>query len=345
MKGNMSKICCITGITGQTGSHLAESLLKDDFKVYGLIRRTSSFNTQRIDHLYTDPHINNKLELVYGDLSDFSSIVSLVADTKPDYFFNLAAQSHVRVSFDLPEYTMDINATGVVRCLEAIRKYSPTTRFLQASSSEQFGSNSPPQNEKTPFQARSIYGVSKIAAFHSVVNYREAYNLFACNSISFNHEGSRRTPTFFPRKVTMAASRIKLGLQECAWFGYLNSRRSWTDARDVVKAMRMIIDHSAPDDFAVGREEMHSGKELIEMVFGKLGLDWAKCIRTDQRYFRPSEVEALRPDTTKIKNTLGWKPEISFERMIDEMIEHDMELARQEKLLKENQGKIKVINS
>lgn len=323
---------CITGITGQTGSYLAEQLLEEGHEVYGLVRRSSSFNTERIDHIYDHP----KLTLVYGDLADYSSILSFVGDTKPDQFYNMGAMSHVRVSFDIPEYTFDVVGTGTLRCLEAIRKASPKTRFLQASSSEMFGSQPPPQNEQTPFHPRSPYSVAKVAGFWATVNYREAYNLFACNSISFNHEGERRGETFVTRKITRAATRIKLGLQDKLVLGNLEAKRDWTHASDVARAMRMMVDLDEADDFVVGTGEMHSVQDFLELVFAELDLDWKEFVEFDPRYLRPSEVEALCSDPTKLRKITGWEPQISFEKMVGGMINSDMEIAWQEKILKES---------
>lgn len=329
------KTACITGITGQTGSYLAELLLNKGYKVYGMKRRSSSINTERIDHVYQDSHINDRLELVYGDLADYSSIASLVSDVKPDLFFNLAAMSHVRVSFDIPEYTMDVTGTGVTRCLEAIRKHSPNTRFLTSSSSEMFGSSPPPQNEATPFAPRSPYAVGKISGYFSTINYREAYNIFAANSICFNMESKRRGETFVTRKITRAATRIKLGLQDKLYLGNLAAKRDWHHTKDAARAMIMILEADQPDDFVVSAGEMHSVQEFLEIVFTKLDMDWKEYVKIDPKYFRPSEVDALCGDSSKIRNKLGWAPEITFEQLVDEMIENDMKLALNEKLIKE----------
>lgn len=327
------KTACITGITGQTGSYLCDLLLAQDYKVYGLKRRSSSLNTERLDHVYQDLHDNDKLELVYGDLSDYSSLVSLIGETKPDLFFNMAAQSHVRVSFDIPEYTMDIDATGVVRVLEAIRKYSPQTKFLTASSSEMFGSEFPPQNEKTPFHPRSPYGVAKVAGFHATVNYREAYNIHACNAISFNHESPRRGETFVTRKITRAATRIKFGLQKKLYLGNLDAKRDWSHASDVAEAMYKIITAPKADDYVVASGEMHSVQEFAEMVFSKLGLDYSQYIEFDPKYLRPSEVDALCGDSAKLRDNLGWSPKYSFTDLVNEMVEQDLILAEKESYL------------
>ena len=332
----MTETACITGITGQTGSYLCDLLLSKGYKVYGMKRRASSFNTERIDHVYVDPHFEHKLELIHGDLSDYSSLSSWIGDIKPDLFFNMAAQSHVRVSFDIPEYTMDVTGTGVIRVLEAIRKNSPKTKFLTASSSEMFGSQPPPQNEQTPFHPRSPYGVAKVAGYFATVNYREAYGLHACNAISFNHESPRRGETFVTRKITMAATRIKLGLQDKLYLGNLDAKRDWSHAADVADAMYKIITAPSPSDYVVASGEMHTVKEFAELVFSKLGLDYSQYVAFDERYLRPSEVDALCGDPFKIKHFLGWQPKYSFEQLVDEMIESDMELARQEKVLMDN---------
>lgn len=328
------KTACITGITGQTGSYLCDLLLSKGYKVYGLKRRSSSLNTERIDHVYIDPHIDSsKLEMIYGDLSDYSSLASWIGDVKPDLFFNMAAQSHVRVSFDIPEYTMDVTGTGVMRVLEAIRKNSPKTRFLTASSSEMFGSEPPPQNEKTPFHPRSPYGVAKVAGYFATVNYREAYGLHACNAISFNHESPRRGETFVTRKITRAATRIKLGLQDKLYLGNLSAMRDWSHAADVAEGMYKIITAPTADDYVIASGEMHSVEEFAKLVFGILGLDWKQHVEFDAKYLRPSEVDALCGDPTKLKTQLGWAPSYSFLDLVQEMVDSDMELARKEKTI------------
>ncbi len=328
---------CITGITGQTGSYLCDLLLSKGYKVYGLKRRSSSLNTERIDHVYIDPHIDSsKLEMIYGDLADYSSLSNWIGDIKPDLFFNMGAQSHVRVSFDIPEYTMDVTGTGVMRALEAIRKNSPKTKFLTASSSEMFGSHPPPQSETTPFHPRSPYGVAKVAGFFATVNYREAYGLHACNAISFNHESPRRGETFVTRKITRAATRIKLGLQDKLYLGNLKAERDWSHAADVADAMYKIITAPQADDFVVASGEIHSVEEFAKLVFGILGLDYSKYVEFDPKYLRPSEVDALCGDSTKLRTTLGWAPSYSFLDLVQEMIDSDMELARKEKTLKDH---------
>lgn len=327
---------CITGITGQTGSYLCELLLNNGYKVHGLKRRSSSLNTSRIDHLYTDPHDNKQLELTYGDLADYSSLSSWIGDIKPDLFFNLGAQSHVRVSFDIPEYSMDITGTGVIRILEAIRKNSPKTKFLTASSSEMFGSSPPPQNELTLFHPRSPYAVAKAAGYYATVNYREAYNLHACNAISFNTESPRRGETFVTRKITIAATRIKLGLQDKLYLGNLKAQRDWSHAADMAEAMYLIITAPKPDDYVMASGKMYSVEEFARIVFNKLGLDYKKYVVKDTRYLRPTEVDALCGDSSKIRHNLDWKPKYNLDMLIDEMIASDMKLAENEKLLLEH---------
>ena len=323
------KKACVTGITGQTGSYLAEILLNKGYEVHGLKRSSSNFNTQRIDHLYDNPNLN----LVYGDLADYSSLVSFVADVNPDLFFNCAALSHVRVSFDIPEYAMDITGTGVVRCLEAIRKYSPETRFLQCSTSELYGSSAPPQDENTPFHPRSPYGCAKLAAYWATINYREAYNMFSVNAISFNHESCRRPGNFVTRKITRAATRIKLGLQDKLVLGNLDAKRDWGHAYDTANALYKILTANEPDDFVVATGEMHSVSDFLKIVFSKLELNWKDYVEFDSKYLRPSEVNALCGDSSKLRQKLNWKPKYSFIDLVDEMLEHDMKLAENEKLL------------
>jgi GDPmannose 4,6-dehydratase len=330
------KTACITGITGQTGSYLCDLLLSEGYQVYGLKRRSSSINTERIDHVYVDPHLGGNLKMEYGDLSDYSSLSSWIGDIKPDLFFNMGAQSHVRVSFDIPEYTMDITGAGVVRVLEAIRKNSPKTRFLTASSSEMFGSTPPPQNEETPFHPRSIYGVAKVCGYYATINYREAYNLHACNAVSFNHESPRRGETFVTRKITLGAARIKHGLQARLYLGNLSAQRDWSHAADVAQAMYKIILAPAPSDYVVASGEMHSVEEFAQLVFSKLDLDWQDYVVIDPIYFRPSEVDALCGDSTKLRTKLNWAPQYTFEQLVDQMIEHDLEKARRERILKDN---------
>lgn len=322
------KTACITGITGQTGSYLADLLLDKGYVVYGLKRRSSVFNTERIDHIK-----DTNLQLHYGDLTDYSSLVSWVSDIKPDLFFNMGAQSHVRISFDVPEYTLDVTGVGVMRVLEAIRKNSPKTRFLTASSSEMFGSTPPPQNEQTPFHPRSPYGIAKLAGYYTCINYREAYNIHACNAISFNHESPRRGENFVTRKITRAATRIKVGLQDKVLLGNMSAKRDWSHAEDVAEAMYRIINADVADDFVVASGEMHSVEEFAELVFHKLDLDYRDYIDFDPTYLRPTEVDALCGDATKLRSTLGWEPQYSFMDLIDDMVETDMQLALREKAL------------
>lgn len=322
------KKACITGITGQTGSYLAEILIEKGYEVHGLVRRSSSFSTGRIEHIYDD------IKLTYGDLSDYGSIANWVRKVQPDEFYNLGAMSHVRVSFDIPEYTMDIGATGVIRCLEALTNFSPDTHFVQASTSEMFGSVPPPQNEKTVLHPRSPYGAAKIAGFWSTVNYREAGKLFAANSMSFNHESPRRGETFVTRKITRAATRIKLGLQDKLVLGNLDAQRDWNHAKDVARAIHLMATAPKADDWVVASGEMYSVKDFLVKVFDKLGLHWEEFVEFDSKYLRPTEVDALCGDSSKIKSELGWKPEYTFDQLVDEMVEHDLKLAAQESKLK-----------
>jgi len=326
----------ITGITGQDGSYLAEFLLEKGYEVWGLIRRSSSFHTGRIEHLYQDPHEPGvKFHLAYGDLCDGNSLASILKQIKPDEVYNLGAQSHVRVSFDQPVYTADVVAIGTLRLLEAIRELSPAPKYYQASSSEMFGSSAPPQSETSPFHPRSPYACSKVFAYYQVINYREAYKLFACNGILFNHESPRRGETFVTRKITRAATRIKLGLQDKLYLGNLDARRDWGYAPDYVKAMWMMLQADEPEDYVIATGEGHSVKEFVEAVFSMLALDWRKYVDVDPRYFRPSEVENLRGDASQAMNKLGWKPSVSFSELVRIMVEADMELARQEKILRD----------
>jgi len=318
------KTAAITGITGQTGSFLAELLLENGFLVYGMIRKSSVFNTERIDHIYNDPN----LKLMYGDLSDATSIVDFITTAKPDVFYNLGGFSHVRSSFDLPVVAMDVDGLGVMRCLEAIRKYSPHTKFLQASTSELFGDAAAPQNENTRFKPRSPYAVGKLAGFASVVNYREAYSLFASNAISFNHESTRRNPTFVSRKITKTLCEIKLGLKDKLYLGNLQAKRDFSHAKDVCRAMIMILASDTPDDYVVATGESHSIEEFLDAVGFRLNMDWKKYVEFDARLLRPSEVPHLCGDYSKIKNKLGWEPSISFEQLVDEMVEYDLQLLK-----------------
>lgn len=330
------KIAFITGITGQDGSYLAELLLCKGYEVHGLIRRASTFNTDRIDHLYRDYHDPDaRIYLYYGDLSVSGQLTDLLHAIRPDEIYHLGAQSHVRVSFDMPEYTGDVTGLGTLRLLEAIRKTGIKTKFYQASSSEMFGAAPPPQSEMTPFQPQSPYAAAKVYAYHMVKNYRDAYKIFACNGILFNHESPRRGETFVTRKITRAATQIKLGLKDTLFLGNLEAKRDWGFAADFVEAMWLMMQQEEPDDYVIATGETHSVREFVEIVFGKLGLDYTKHVSIDPKYFRPTEVDVLLGDAAKAKKKLGWTPKVSFEQLIDMMIEADMESAKKEKTLKD----------
>jgi GDPmannose 4,6-dehydratase len=334
----MSKVACVSGISGQTGSYISEILLDKGYKVYGLKRSASNPNTQRIDHLYQDSHINNKLELVYGYLADTSSINSFISDIKPDLFFNCGAVSNVRTSFDIPEYTMDITGAGPLRCLEAIRKYSPKTRFLQCSTSELYGATPPPpegQGETTPFHPRSPYAVAKLAAYWSVINYRESYKLFACNAISHNHESPRRGFNFVTKKITSGLVRCSMGLQEHLYLGHLEARRDFSHAKDIAEGLHLIINSDTPEEYVLSSDKSTSVKEFLDLVAEKLNIDWKQYVRFDARYLRPAEVPDLRGNSLKARTKLGWTPKYDLKMLIDEMIEYDLTEARKEKLIKE----------
>jgi GDPmannose 4,6-dehydratase len=308
--------------------------------VYGIIRRSSSFNTDRIDHLYQDPHEpETRLRLVYGDLNDSSSLNTILRQTAPDEIYNLGAQSHVRVSFDVPEYTGEVTGLGTVRILEAIREAGIRPKFYQASSSELFGKVlETPQRETTPFYPRSPYGCAKAYAYWITVNYRESYGLFACNGILFNHESERRGETFVSRKITRAATRIKLGLQEKLYLGNLDARRDWGYARDYVEAMWLMMQAEEPDDFVIATGETHSIREFLDEAFGCLELDWNKHVEIDPRYFRPTEVDLLLGDASKARRVLGWEPRVSFKELVRLMVDSDLELAQQERDARSPQG-------
>jgi len=328
------KKALVTGITGQDGSYLAELLLAKGYEVHGLIRRASTFNTDRIDHLYKDVHDPQaRLFLHYGDLSVSGQLTDLLHDVKPEEIYNLGAQSHVRVSFDMPEYTGDITGLGTLRLLEAIRKTEIKTRFYQASSSEMFGAAPPPQSESTPFQPQSPYAAAKVYSYYIVRNYRDAYKIFACNGILFNHESPRRGETFVTRKITRAAARIKLGLQDKLFLGNLEAKRDWGFAGDYVEAMWMLLQQDRPDDYVIATGETHSVREFAEKVFSRLDLDWQKYVAIDPRYFRPTEVDILLGDPAKAIKALGWNPRVGFEALIDLMVTADMEAAKREKTL------------
>ena len=327
----------VTGITGQDGSYLAELLLEKGYEVHGVIRRASTFNTSRLEHLYADPHdARRSLHLHYGDLADGNSMTNLVLDIEPHEIYNLAAQSHVRVSFDQPIYTVDVAALGALRLLEAARQLSKrhSVRFYQASSSEMYGKVvETPQSETTPFYPRSPYACGKVYAFHQVVNYREAYDLFACNGILFNHESPRRGETFVTRKISRAVARIRLGLEEKVYLGNLDAKRDWGYAKDYVEAMWLMLQQDTPDDYVVATGETHSVREFLEIAFGYVGLDYRQHVEIDARYFRPSEVDLLLGNATKAREKLGWAPSTSFEQLVHLMVESDLDLARQDVLL------------
>jgi len=339
------KRALITGITGQDGSYLAEFLLKKGYQVHGIIRRSSSFNTGRIEHLYQDPHVNKRdLVLHYGDLTDSTNLMGIVAKVKPHEVYNLAAQSHVKVSFDMAEYTGDVDALGTLRLLDAILSAGLTdqVKFYQASTSELYGGiYREPQNEKTPFYPRSPYAVAKQFAYWTVINYREAYNIHASNGILFNHESPRRGPTFVTRKITQAVAKIQVGKQDCLYLGNLNAKRDWGHARDYIRAMWIMLQQEKPDDYVISTNETHSVREFVEKSFKVIGIDieWKgegidevgldkktgkALVKVDARYFRPTEVEFLLGDRSKAEKVLGWKPEISFEELVREMVESDI---------------------
>jgi GDPmannose 4,6-dehydratase len=327
------KKALITGITGQDGSYLAELLLEKGYEVHGIVRRSSSFNTGRIDHVYQDPHTPGvRLFLHYADLNDGSSLNLLLKRIRPNEIYNLGAQSHVRVSFDVPEYTGEVTGLGATRLLEAVRELGLTdTRIYQASSSEMFGASPPPQNEKTPFYPRSPYGCAKVYAYWIGVNYREAYGLHVTNGILFNHESPRRGETFVTRKVTRAASRIKLGFQDKLFLGNLDAKRDWGFAKDFVEAMWLMVQQPGPDDYVVATGESHSVRELCELAFAHVGLDYKDFVEIDPRYYRPTEVDFLLGDASKAAKQLGWKPRTAFRELVRLMMDSDLELAERER--------------
>ncbi len=329
------KKALITGITGQDGSYLAELLLEKGYEVHGIIRRASTFNTSRIDHLYSDPHVNGvRLFLHYGDLADSVQMVKLLYQLQPDEVYNLGAQSHVRVSFDIPEYTGDVDALGAARILEAVREAGlvEKVRYYQASSSEMFGKvQEVPQKETTPFWPRSPYGCAKVYAYWLTVNYRESYNLHASNGILFNHESPRRGETFATRKVTRAAARIKVGLQEDLYMGNLDAKRDWGYAKEYVEMMWLMMQQDKPDDYVAATGETHSVRELCQEAFGHVGLDWEKYVKYDARYERPSEVDLLMGDASKARKQLNWEPKVRFKELIKIMVDADLKIAKQDK--------------
>ncbi len=320
------KRALITGITGQDGSYLAELLLEKGYEVYGIIRRASTFNTSRINHIYQDPHEKGaKLKLIFGDLTDASSINKIVRDVQPDEIYNLAAQSHVRVSFDVPEYTADATGTGVIRLLEAIRENGLNTRFYQASSSEMFGKvQAVPQKEDTPFYPRSPYAAAKLYGHWITKNYRESYGMFACSGILFNHESPRRGETFVTRKITKAVANIKAGLQDKLYLGNLDAKRDWGYAKEYVEAMWLMLQQDEPDDYVIATNETHTVQEFVERAFEHVGLNWKDYVEFDERYMRPAEVDLLIGDATKAKEKLGWEPKVTFEKLVDIMVDADM---------------------
>ena len=334
----------ISGITGQDGSFLAEFLLAKDYEVHGIVRRASTFNTDRLDPIYADPHERgNALFLHYGDVTDGASLRHILDKTQPEEIYNLAAQSHVRVSFEQAQYTGDVVGMGTLRLLEAVRDYAAAgrqVRFYQAGSSEMFGAAKPPQNESTPFYPRSPYAVSKVAAHWYAVNYREAYGLHISNGILFNHESPRRGETFVTRKITRALTRIKLGLQTTLFLGNLEAKRDWGYAGDYVEAMWLMLQQPSPDDYVVATGESYSVRDFLDLAGSYSGVDWKRCVELDPRYLRPTEVDFLQGDSSKARAALGWKPRVSCRELARMMVEHDLELAKQEKTLAEAGHKI-----
>jgi len=335
------KKALITGITGQDGSYLAEFLLARGYVVHGMVRRSSTFNTDRIEHLYRDPHDPEaRLFLHYGDLTDGTGLRGILSRVQPDEVYNLGAQSHVRVSFDQPVYTAQVDAVGTLRLLESIRDVGLPTRFYQASSSEMFGKvTESPQRETTPFSPRSPYGCAKVFSYWQTVNYREAYGMFCCNGILFNHESPRRGETFVTRKITRAATRIKEGLQDKLYLGNLDAKRDWGFAGDYVEAMWLMLQQDAPDDYVIATGETHSVREFLAEVFGLLDLDWQKHVEIDPRYFRPTEVDLLLGDPSKAMKMLGWTPRVRFKDLAGMMVEHDWKLAKEDRVLAEHRAK------
>jgi GDPmannose 4,6-dehydratase len=336
----MTKRALITGVTGQDGSYLTELLLAKGYEVHGLIRRASLFNTDRLDHLYHDPHLAGiKLTLHYGDLTDGTALRRVLERVDPDEVYNLGAQSHVKVSFDIPEYTAEVVALGTLRLIEALRDHvlhgGRPVRVYQAGSSEMFGAAAPPQSEMTPFYPRSPYGASKLAAHWFAINYREAYGLFICNGILFNHESPRRGETFVTRKVTRAVGRISQGLQGKLYLGNMEARRDWGYAGDYVEAMWLMLQQQRPDDYVIATGEAHSVRELVELAFAEAGLDPQRHVAVDNRYFRPTEVDALLGDAAKARRILGWQPRVSFVELIRMMVSHDLDLARRERTVQQ----------
>lgn len=334
------KKALITGITGQDGSYLADLLVSKGYEVHGIIRRASTFNTSRIDHLYQDPHVNGvRLFLHYGDLADSVNMTKLLYDLQPDEVYNLGAQSHVRVSFDIPEYTADVTGVGTIRILEAIRESGVKPRFYQASSSEMFGKvQEIPQKETTPFWPRSPYGCAKMFGHWATVNYRESYNLFACSGILFNHESPRRGETFVTRKISRAVAAIKLGLQNELYLGNMDAKRDWGYAPEYVEGMWRMLQADQPDDYVLATNETHTVKEFVEVAFGHVGLDWQKYVKYDARYERPAEVDLLIGDPAKAKKQLGWEPKVRFKELVQIMVDADVEMLEGKGLVHQHQA-------
>ena len=334
----MAKTALITGVTGQDGSYLAEMLLEKGYEVFGLVRRSSNVARTRIDHLTQGQaaarpggDTAGRIHLIYGDMNDSASLHRAVRESRPEEVYNLASQSHVRVSFEMPEYTLDINAVGTLRLLDAIRDAGLETRFYQASSSELFGkAETAPQNEQTPFHPRSPYAVSKLCAYWTVVNYREAYGMYAANGILFNHESPRRAENFVTRKITLGAARIKSGLQQKLYLGNLDARRDWGFARDYMEAAWLILQQPSADDYVVATGELHSVREFLDEAFGHLGLDWREHVESDPRQLRPAEVDAVVGDASKARRVLGWRPRVTFKELVRMMVDADLELAQAE---------------
>jgi GDPmannose 4,6-dehydratase len=334
------KKALITGITGQDGSYLADLLVAKGYEVHGIIRRASTFNTSRIDHLYQDPHVNGvRLFLHYGDLADSVNMTKLLYDLQPDEVYNLGAQSHVRVSFDIPEYTADVTGVGTIRILEAIRESGVKPRFYQASSSEMFGKvQEIPQKETTPFWPRSPYGCAKMFGHWATVNYRESYNLFACSGILFNHESPRRGETFVTRKISRAVAAIKLGLQRDLFLGNMDAKRDWGYAPEYVEGMWRMLQADQPDDYVLATNETHTVQEFVEVAFGHAGLDWKEFVKYDARYERPAEVDLLIGDPAKAKKQLGWEPKVRFKELVQIMVDADVEMLEGKGLVHQHQG-------
>ena len=325
MNERNEKRALITGISGQDGSYLAELLLDKGYEVHGIVRRSSSFNTHRIDHLYHDPHEQGvRLFTHYGDLADSTALVKLLYELQPAEIYHLGAQSHVRVSFDIPEYTFDVTGAGTVRLLEAVREAGVNPRFYQASSSEMFGAAPPPQNEQTPFHPRSPYGVAKLAAYWATVNYREAYDMFAVNGILFNHESPRRGETFVTRKITRAVARIAAGLQERLFLGNLDAQRDWGYAKEYVEAMWLMLQADEPEDLVIATGETHTVREAVEIAFARAGLSADDHVEIDPKYYRPSEVDVLQGDASKAKEALGWEAKVRFKELVELMVDADV---------------------